>query len=80
MAMSNKDGSLGKKPDRDIPADKIGKLELSQAVDASEIEATGRGSTFWLKCWNCDKYLSRPLTPPGYDAYTCPSCGAVNLI
>ena len=65
----------GKKPDREIAADKIGKLEL-----ASE-EASGRTSPFWVKCWSCHKYLSRPLSPPtAKEAYTCPNCGAVNMI
>jgi hypothetical protein len=66
----------GRKPDREISADKIGKLEL---VPESE-EATGRISPFWVKCWSCNKYLTRPLTPPSEQAYTCPNCGAVNML
>ena len=64
----------GKKPDRETPADKIGKLEL-----ASD-EASGRNSPFWIKCWSCHKFLTRPLLPPSEQAYTCPNCGAVNMI
>jgi hypothetical protein len=65
----------GKKPDREIPADKIGKLELVNE------EAGGRTSPFWVKCWSCHKYLTRPLYPPSQqEAYTCPNCGAVNMI
>jgi predicted RNA-binding Zn-ribbon protein involved in translation (DUF1610 family) len=65
----------GKKPDREIPADQIGKLE-----PASE-EASGRTNPFWMKCWSCHQYLTRPLSPPSAkEAYTCPNCGAVNMI
>jgi Zn finger protein HypA/HybF involved in hydrogenase expression len=65
----------GKKPDREIPPDKIGKLEL-----AADKEASGRTSPFWVKCWSCHQYLTRPLSPPSEQAYTCPNCGAVNMI
>ena len=64
----------GKKPDRDIPADEIGRLEV--ATD----EASGRTSPFWVKCWSCHQYLTRPLGPPSEQAYTCANCGAVNMI
>ena len=64
----------GKKPDREIPADKIGRLET--AAD----EASGRTSPFWVKCWSCHQYLTRPLGPPSEQAYTCANCGAVNMI
>ena len=65
----------GRKPDREISADKIGKLELAND------EASGRTSPFWIKCWSCQKYLARPLSPPSEkEAYTCPNCGAVNMI
>src|SRR3954468_5226308 len=40
----------GKKPDREIPADQIGKLEV-----AAE-EAGGRTSPFWVKCWSCHQF------------------------
>jgi hypothetical protein len=70
---------LGRKPDREIPADKIGKLE--RASDSSpDKEASGRTSPFWVKCWSCHQYLTRPLSPPSEQAYTCPNCGAVNMI
>lgn len=69
----------GKKPDREIPADKIGKLE-APAEDAGPGEASGRTSPFWVKCWSCHKFLTRPLSPPSEQAYTCPNCGAVNMI
>ena len=64
----------GKKPDREIPADQIGKLEPAKD------EASGRTSPFWVKCWSCHQYLTRPLSPPSEQAYTCPNCGAVNMI
>jgi hypothetical protein len=74
----------GKKPDREIPADKIGKLELAPETDASsrspEKEASGRTSPFWVKCWSCHQFLTRPLGPPSQQAYTCANCGAVNQI
>ena len=74
----------GKKPDREIPADKIGRLELPTEQDAKSRtpgdEASGRTSPFWVKCWSCHQYLSRPLSPPSEQAYTCPNCGAVNQI
>ena len=64
----------GKKPEREIPADEIGELPI-----ATE-EASGRTSPFWVKCWNCQQYLTRPLSPPSKVAYTCANCGAVNEI
>ena len=75
----------GKKPDRDIPADKIGRLELAPEGDRpagpeEAEEASGRTSPFWVKCWSCHKYLTRPLSPPSEQAYTCPNCGAVNMM
>ena len=74
----------GKKPDREIPADKIGRLELPTEQDAKSRtpgdEASGRTSPFWVKCWSCHQYLTRPLSPPSEQAYTCPNCGAVNQI
>ena len=74
----------GKKPDREIPADKIGKLKLATEEDSKSnapgAEASGRTSPFWVKCWSCHQYLTRPLSPPGEQAYTCPNCGAVNMI
>lgn len=75
---------LGKKPDREIPQDKIGKLERAPdtGVDAAsgEPETSGRISAFWVKCWSCHKFLTRPLSPPGQQAYTCENCGAVNML
>jgi Zn finger protein HypA/HybF involved in hydrogenase expression len=71
----------GRKPDREIPAEKIGKLET--ATEQSRVpgeEAGGRTSAFWVKCWSCHQYLTRPLSPPSEQAYTCPNCGAVNMI
>jgi hypothetical protein len=71
----------GKKPDREIPADKIGKLVEAPGDEAtSDAEASGRTSPFWVKCWSCHQYLTRPLSPPNEQAYTCPNCGAVNMI
>jgi Zn finger protein HypA/HybF involved in hydrogenase expression len=74
----------GKKPDREIPADRIGKLERATEADAKSgaagAEASGRTSPFWVKCWSCHQYLTRPLSPPSEQAYTCPNCGAVNII
>ena len=74
----------GKKPEHDIPPDKIGRLELATKPDpnsgASGDEASGRTSPFWVKCWSCHQYLTRPLGPPGEQAYTCANCGAVNTI
>lgn len=74
----------GRKPDREIPTDQIGKLGLPTAEEESAAvrgeEASGRTSPFWIKCWNCHKYLTRPLFPPSEQAYTCPNCGAVNMI
>ena len=74
----------GKKPDREIPADKIGKLELApdEAANSRSTgeEASGRTSPFWIKCWSCHQFLTRPLSPPSEQAYTCPNCGAVNMI
>jgi hypothetical protein len=73
---------LGKKPDHEIAADKIGKLELAKAGQPGSAgdEASGRTSPFWVKCWSCHQYLTRPLGPPGQQAYTCANCGAVNTI
>ena len=74
----------GKKPDREIPADKIGKLEMVGDADAAsrspEKEASGRTSPFWVKCWSCHQFLTRPLSPPSQQAYTCANCGAVNTL
>jgi hypothetical protein len=75
----------GKKPDRVIPADKIGKLESVPEEDMNSgpphgDETGGRMSPFWVKCWSCHKYLARPLSPPSEQAYTCPNCGAVNML
>ena len=74
----------GKKPDREIPADKIGKLEMAGDADEAsrlpEKEASGRTSPFWVKCWSCHQFLTRPLSPPSQQAYTCANCGAVNTI
>jgi len=81
--MTEGDYILGKKPDREIPADKIGKLELPPKGDLRPepgAEASGRNSPFWVKCWSCHQYLTRPLSPPGEQAYTCANCGAVNTI
>jgi hypothetical protein len=85
--MTEREYVLGKKPDREIPADKIGKLELAPEADAGTSEtpggaedAAGRMSPFWVKCWSCNRYLTRPLTPPSEQAYTCPNCGAVNML
>ena len=86
--MTQRNYVIGKKPDRVIPEDKIGKLEFaaegdvnsSPAAPADHEETGGRMSPFWVKCWNCHKYLTRPLSPPSEQAYTCPSCGAVNMI
>ncbi|MFL6590062.1 MAG: hypothetical protein ACJ8M4_07815 [Chthoniobacterales bacterium] len=64
----------GRRPDQAIPADKIGKLE------SANDEASGRTSAFWVKCWSCHKFLTRPLSPPSEQAYTCPNCGAVNMV
>lgn len=65
----------GKKPDREFPPDKIGRLIIATAD-----EAAGRASPFWVKCWNCHQFLTRPLSPPSQQAYTCANCGAVNTI
>jgi hypothetical protein len=71
----------GRKPDREIPADKIGKLELAPDDDGGQIQETsGRISAFWVKCWSCHKFLTRPLSPPSQQAYTCENCGAVNML
>jgi len=81
--MTEGDYILGKKPDREIPADKIGKLELPPTGDLHPgpgAEASGRNSPFWVKCWSCHQYLTRPLSPPSEQAYTCANCGAVNTI
>jgi len=77
----------GREPDREIPADQIGKLEEAPEPHADHSrassggpEAAGRVSPFWVKCWSCQKFLTRPLAPPSEQAYTCPNCGAVNMI
>jgi hypothetical protein len=75
----------GRKPEGEIPAGKIGKLESPREGDAnspaaSQDEAGGRTSPFWVKCWSCHKFLTRPLAPPSQQAFTCPNCGAVNMI
>ncbi len=74
----------GKKPDRDIAPDKIGRLELATKTDPRSgvpgDEASGRTSPFWVKCWSCHQFLTRPLSPPSEQAYTCANCGAVNTI
>jgi Zn finger protein HypA/HybF involved in hydrogenase expression len=77
--MTEGDYILGRKPDREIPADKIGKLQRGTDSSADK-EASGRTSPFWVKCWSCHQYLTRPLSPPSEQAYTCPNCGAVNMI
>jgi Zn finger protein HypA/HybF involved in hydrogenase expression len=74
--MTEGDYIQGKKPDREIPPETIGKLELAKG----EEEASGRTSPFWVKCWSCHQYLTRPLSPPSEQAYTCPNCGAVNMV
>ena len=78
--MTDQNYILGKKPDREIPASELGKLTRAENVDATAEEVAGRGVNFWMKCWSCGEYLSRPLTPPSYQAYTCPNCGAANII
>ena len=83
--MTEGDYIMGKKPDCDIPANKIGKLEMPPEGELHSqpdngVEAGGRASPFWVKCWSCHQYLTRPLSPPSEQAYTCPSCGAVNMI
>jgi hypothetical protein len=86
--MTERNHVIGKKPDRVIPEDQIGKLEFavegdvnsSPAAPAHRDEASGRISPFWVKCWNCQKYLTRPLSPPSKQAYTCAHCGSVNEI
>jgi hypothetical protein len=83
-AMTEGDYIQGRKPDREIVPDKIGRLELATRTDpksgAPVEEAGGRTSPFWVKCWSCHQYLTRPLSPPSEQAYTCPNCGAVNMI
>jgi hypothetical protein len=81
--MSEREYVEGRKPDHEIPADQIGKLELPKAGQQpgpAGDEASGRTSPFWVKCWSCHQYLTRPLGPPGQQAYTCANCGAVNTI
>ncbi len=79
--MTERKHVMGKKPDRVIPADQIGKLELAPDEETEKSqEATGHVSPFWVKCWNCQKFLTRPLAPPSEQAYTCPNCGAVNML
>ena len=82
--MTEGDYIQGKKPDRRIPAHQAVQLqqpsqEETDAFSKGE-EASGRTSPFWVKCWSCHKFLTRPLSPPSEQAYTCPSCGAVNMI
>ena len=74
--MTDRNYVEGKKPDREIPADAVGKLEPAKGDE----EAAGRTSPFWVKCWNCHQFLTRPLSPPQQQAYTCANCGAVNMI
>ena len=74
--MTDRNYVEGKKPDREIPAEQIGKLEVAKGGE----EASGRTSPFWVKCWNCHQFLTRPLSPPSNQAYTCANCGAVNTI
>ena len=86
--MTERNYVVGKKPDRVIAEDQIGKLELppggdvnsSPSAPAERDETSGRISPFWVKCWSCDKFLTRPLSPPSKQAYTCASCGAVNEV
>jgi Zn finger protein HypA/HybF involved in hydrogenase expression len=82
--MTQREYVEGKKPDREIPTDQIGKLERAPEENAKSgqagAEASGRTSPFWVKCWSCHQYLTRPLSPPNEQAYTCPNCGAVNMI
>jgi hypothetical protein len=86
--MTERNYVVGKKPDRHIPEDQIGKLEfpgkgdvnVSSTAPAQRDETTGRISPFWVKCWSCNQYLTRPLSPPSKQAYTCAHCGAVNQI
>lgn len=82
--MTDRNYIEGRKPGRVIPADKVGQLEQptngETGPSASGEEAAGRTSPFWVKCWSCHKYLTRPLSPPSEQAYTCPNCGAVNML
>jgi hypothetical protein len=86
--MTERNYIVGKKPDRHIPEEEIGQLEVvaqgdvnsSPAAPAQRDETTGRISPFWVKCWSCHKYLTRPLSPPSRVAYSCAHCGAVNEI
>jgi hypothetical protein len=82
--MSEGNYTEGRKPDRQIPADKIGQLEQPTDAEretlATGTEASGRTSPFWVKCWSCHKFLTRPLSPPSEQAYTCPNCGAINML
>ena len=86
--MTEGDYVVGKKPDRHIPDEEVGKLEVategdlnsSPAAPPQRDETTGRISPFWVKCWSCNNYLTRPLSPPSKVAYTCANCGAVNMI
>jgi hypothetical protein len=80
--MTEGDYILGKKPDREIPPGKIGRLERpdEDLQPGHGDEASGRTSPFWVKCWSCHQYLTRPLGPPSEQAYTCANCGAVNTI
>jgi hypothetical protein len=74
--MTDRNYVEGKKPDREIPPDQIGKLEPAKGDE----EAGGRTSPFWVKCWNCHQFLTKSLSPPSNQAYTCANCGAVNTI
>ena len=78
--MTQGDYIQGKKPDREIPAEKIGRLESPTKPGSPDDEASGRTSPFWVQCWSCHKYLTRPLSPPSKEAYTCANCGALNEI
>lgn len=86
--MTERNYVAGKKPDRHIPEEELGKLEVAEegdvdsspAAPAQRDETTGRISPFWVKCWSCQKYLTRPLSPPSRQAYSCAHCGAVNEI
>jgi hypothetical protein len=82
--MTEGDYIVGKKPDREIPNENIGKLEPApddaRNAGPDQREISGRISPFWVKCWSCHKFLTRPLSPPSEQAYTCPNCGAVNMV
>jgi hypothetical protein len=82
--MSEREYVEGRKPDRELAPNEIGRLEMPASEEgegvAAKEEAGGRTSPFWVKCWSCHKYLTRPLSPPSEQAYTCPNCGAVNMV